>query len=205
MWPFQTPNFYCINYLAAVLLIFSLLQKQDLKAQKTAPVNIWNAENNYIFKTNLKLYGNEFSGLFVIKKTSETHFRTIFLNEVGMKFFDFEIAAERDSVLHVFDPLNKPALIKLLINDYRKLLFLPKAENCKQLRTKKESRICKSEKLHYRFYSAKGLPNEIYRQMFFMKSFLIEMSNYREDFPEKIRISHKFIKFEQYLYLIENQ
>jgi hypothetical protein len=191
--------------LAALLLIFLFLQKQDLKGQETAPVSIWEAENNYIFKTNLKLYGNEFSGLFVINKTKENHFRTIFLNEVGMKFFDFQIGAEDDSILHVFEPLNKPSLIKLLINDYRTLLFLPKTEDCRRLKTKKNKHICKSGKYNYQFNATDSRLHEIYQRIFFMKPFLIEMNNYDKNFPGKIRISHKFIKFEQSLYLLENQ
>ena len=203
MLPFRIPNFCCIKtWLLPVL--FTVLQMQEVKAQESNLANIWNSGNKYLFKTNIKVYGNEFSGLFVIKKTDAEHYRTIFLNEVGMKFFDFEIGAEDDSVLHVFEPLNKTSFIKLLINDYRTLLFLPKTEDCRRLKTKKDKRICKSGTYYYQFNTTDGRLNEIYQRIFFIKPFSIKMTDYQEYFPQKIRLSHKFIKFEQNLYLLEN-
>ena len=46
--------------------------------------------NSFLFKTNITVYGKDYSGLLVTKQMSPQDYRVIFTTELGMKLFDFE-------------------------------------------------------------------------------------------------------------------
>ena len=46
--------------------------------------------NSFLFKTNIRVYGKDFSGLLVTKQMQPNDYRVIFTTELGMKLFDFE-------------------------------------------------------------------------------------------------------------------
>lgn len=85
-----------------------------------------------IYKTDLKLYGKELSGITLIKKTGED-FRLVFLSEVGLKYFDLEFFARNDSVQvhHIASFLDKGNIQKMMVNNYRLICmtFLSKAKD----------------------------------------------------------------------------
>jgi hypothetical protein len=95
-----------------------------------------------LFKAKIDLYSKHYSGLIILKQTDSLIAHLTFVTEVGMKMFDFEIQNHKLKAVYIFEPLNKPKLIKLLTSDLE-LLILQKAYN------KEASVYNDSEKITY--------------------------------------------------------
>src|SRR5438105_95390 len=79
--------------------------------------------NSFLFKTNITVYGKDFSGLLVTKQMSPQDYRVIFTTELGMKLFDFEFK-DTSFTLHFCVPqFNKPKLLKTIQQDIQILLM----------------------------------------------------------------------------------
>ena len=76
-----------------------------------------------LFKATLDISKNHLSGVMFIKQTSDTTYRIIFSNELGMTYFDFELLERQMIVLSVFPQMNRKSLLKILENDFRMILF----------------------------------------------------------------------------------
>lgn len=81
-----------------------------------------NPEIDYVYKTNITVYGNELSGIFIAKKINETTHRVVFTTEFGNKLLDFEISETDFKVNSIVDELNRKILINTLKVDFRLLL-----------------------------------------------------------------------------------
>ena len=79
-------------------------------------------QTDYVYKTNILVYGNEMSGIFVVKRTSETSHRVVFTTEFGNKLLDFEIAENNYKVNSIVEELDRKMLINTLVADFRLLL-----------------------------------------------------------------------------------
>lgn len=87
--------------------------------------------NKAVYRTNMVLFGNELSGLTLVKKTGKDY-RVVFMSEVGLKYFDMEFFHENDSVkVHqITSFLDKGPVEKMMINNYR-LIFMTFTQNVK--------------------------------------------------------------------------
>jgi hypothetical protein len=81
-----------------------------------------NSEMDYVYKTNITIYGNELSGIFIAKKINDTTHRVVFTTEFGNKLLDFEISETNFRVNSIVDELDRKILINTLKTDFRMLL-----------------------------------------------------------------------------------
>jgi hypothetical protein len=92
------------------------------------------ADNN-LFRATVDIKKHHFTGLLVIKQMGLPEppavsmneacpgiYRVVFMNEVGMTFFDLELTADSFRVVSCFESLNRKALMKILETDFRILL-----------------------------------------------------------------------------------
>lgn len=77
---------------------------------------------DYVYKASISVYGNNFGGIFIVKKTNETTHRAVFTTEFGNTLFDFEISGNDFKVNHIIDELNRKILINTLKRDFMLLL-----------------------------------------------------------------------------------
>ncbi len=88
-----------------------------------------------LYKTRLEIGKHKLSGMMFMKRTSDSTFRVVFANEIGMTFFDIEISAVSATVHAIFPSMDKPALLKTLEQDLRLMLirdpFITKIMPCK--------------------------------------------------------------------------
>jgi hypothetical protein len=75
-----------------------------------------------LYKGSMDISKYHFSGIFLLKKTSERSFRIVFSNELGMSFYDLELKGDEFIVHSCMPLLNKAPLLKLLEHDFRLLL-----------------------------------------------------------------------------------
>lgn len=81
-----------------------------------------NAQADYVYKANISVYGNELTGILIVKKTAETTHRVVFTTEFGNKLFDFELSPNHFQLNHIVEELNRPIILRTLENDFRLLL-----------------------------------------------------------------------------------
>ncbi|MCE3279166.1 MAG: hypothetical protein K0S44_1357 [Bacteroidetes bacterium] len=104
----------------------------------TSPAPIFGDNfNSFLFKTNITVYGKDFSGLLVTKQMSPKNYRVIFTTELGMKIFDFEFKDTSFTLHYCVPQFNRPKLIStiqedikiLLMNDLKNKTFEKLADN----------------------------------------------------------------------------
>jgi hypothetical protein len=78
------------------------------------------------YTANVDVAGQHLSGLLFIKQMPDLSYRTVFTNEAGVTFFDFEFTSENGFHIHkIIKQLNKKAVITLLGKDFSLLLGKP--------------------------------------------------------------------------------
>lgn len=79
--------------------------------------------NSSLYKAKINLYNRYFSGLIVLKQTDSVTSHLVFVTELGMKMFDFKIQNNELELIYIFEPLNKPNILKLLKSDMKLILL----------------------------------------------------------------------------------
>ena len=72
-----------------------------------------------LYKAKVDIRGNPFSGLFAIRIYPDETYRVVFLNELGMKFFDFETGSKGLTAHHCFEAFQKSGVRKILEESFR--------------------------------------------------------------------------------------
>ena len=76
------------------------------------------------FRTTIDIIKNHLSGILIVKQTDSVTKHMVFVTELGMKMFDFEIVKSDIKANYVFEPLNKPVLISALQENFKNMLLL---------------------------------------------------------------------------------
>jgi hypothetical protein len=78
------------------------------------------------YSATIDVYGRHMSGLLLIKNTGGGNYRTVFTNEAGVSFFDFEFDRTRGfAVKRIISQLDRKPVINTLREDFSLLLGLP--------------------------------------------------------------------------------
>jgi len=145
-----------------------------------------------IFKARIKVYQRSFSGLIVLKKTDTTTSHLTFITEIGMKMFDFEIKDNSFKLIYIFDPLNKPNIIKLLENDMQ-LLLLHQAFGASAEVFEKNNifvyKIKKNDRYYFKVNANNTIHSIVKKGPLFSKEKV--KYSYRDSFfPQNIKLKH---------------
>ncbi len=84
---------------------------------------IINKDKALLFKAKINLFNKYYSGLIVLKQTDSITSHLVFITELGMKMFDFEIRNNQFKLIYVFEPLDKPKILNLLESDMQLILL----------------------------------------------------------------------------------
>ncbi len=76
------------------------------------------------YKASIDVLKNHLTGIIIVKQTDSVSTHIIFVTEIGMKMFDFEWKNNEMNAAYVFEPLNKPTLIKALLSNFKQMLLL---------------------------------------------------------------------------------
>ncbi|WP_299901609.1 hypothetical protein [uncultured Aquimarina sp.] len=93
--------------------------ESDVKESDTFE-NLYFASSSidYVYKADIKVYGNEFSGILIIKKISEDKHRIVFTSQFGSTFFDIELENDSFKINSVVEQLNRKIILNTLIRDF---------------------------------------------------------------------------------------
>ncbi len=209
---FNIRKLYFLILLSFLFLISSCYTKElvdtklpDKPEYKTSYFN--QTCKSYIFKTYINIYNNDFSGIIVIKPVEDDSYRIVFLNELGMKFFDIEISPDSFIKHKIFESLNRKSLINLLVRDFKLLLYnkVDLVSSDKYLEKEGVFYVFRPKNTKNLLFINKdeGLLSKIEQYSIFRKINIVEFKNFKNKFPENILILHKNIKFAIELSLIE--
>ncbi|MFH0756116.1 MAG: hypothetical protein V2B15_02375 [Bacteroidota bacterium] len=76
-----------------------------------------------LFKSNISLFREHYSGLFLVKKMPDSSTHVVFLSELGLSLLDLRYKDDKFEVVSVQEFLNKPSILRTLKNDFRTLLL----------------------------------------------------------------------------------
>jgi len=121
-------KYLCLSSLL-ITVIISCSPTHKYTLRKTEVVrdsdihSIVNKEHSLLFKAGISVYNKYYTGLIVLKQTDSITSHLVFITELGMKMFDFRIQNNQLKLMHVFEPLNKPKIVKLLESDLKLILL----------------------------------------------------------------------------------
>ena len=155
-----------------------------------------NSKTDYVYKTNITVYGHELSGIFIAKKINDTTHRVVFTTEFGNKLLDFEISETTFKVNSIVSELDRKVLINTLTEDFRLLL---KKDYLIQEQFENESdNIYKSadgNRDNYLFVSKKDQKLEkVVHSSKTKEKITLTFDSENNIFAEKIQINHQNIK-----------
>ena len=154
------------------------------------------SKTDYVYKTNITVYGNEISGIFIAKKINDTTHRIVFTTEFGNKLMDFEISDTDFKVNSIVSELDRKILINTLKEDFR--LLLKKDYQIQEQFENDSADIYKSKdgkRDNYLFISKKDHRLEkIVHSSKTKEKFTLTFSSENNIFAEKIQIIHQNIK-----------
>lgn len=152
-----------------------------------------------LYKTDINIYGNDLTGITIIKKT-DSAMRVVSVSELGMKYFDFEFPynqQEEPIVHYIMEPLNKKLLVNMIKKDFGLLFYLPAVNNTQLLVNidDKSNTLAKYNKLLY-FSDTTGDISYIKKQRIFSPNkTIITLSQSTNPYPDTIDINHSKISF----------
>ena len=101
----------------------------ELKNASTQETTLQKAENlyfsskeDYVYKTQMEIYGNQMSGILIIKKINETTHRVALTSDFGNKLVDFEISDNDFKINYIIPDLDKKMVKNFLKKDFKILL-----------------------------------------------------------------------------------
>lgn len=197
-----------LRYLIIFILLLQscLTGKLELSNKNFTPKKILSENTkSYIYRADFRLYDNNFSGLLILKNKNKSR-RIVFINEIGMKFFDLELFADSFKIHHIFGPMNKKMFINLLVDDFNFMLMNNIDSNSENFIDKKTGNLVlkqKNVKEIYYFDKNTLLPKSAEKYSLIRKIVFIKYKNYRNKIPKHINIKHKNIKFEMNLTFIK--
>jgi len=179
-------------------------KKQNFEEVTTEKVEIINpyfsdSIQDYVYKADIKVFKNSFSGIFIVKKLGEKHHRIVFTTEMGNKLFDFEFLQENFKINYILPEMNKKVLINVLKRDFFALIeekpFSAKTYSKGDLRMNQADLLAKK---HYYLFE-NGILNKIVRVGKGKEKVTFLLSGINDNIVNGIQIKHHNIKLEIYL------
>ncbi|OXB01306.1 hypothetical protein B0A75_06985 [Flavobacterium oncorhynchi] len=197
----STIQFLLINCFLAIVLVScgsvtkNYTPKKIDKTSYDVPY-FSDSKTDYVYKTNISVYGNELSGIFIAKKINDTTHRIVFTTEFGNKLMDFEISETDFKINSIVSELDRKILINTLKEDFR--LLLKKQYLIQEQFENESDNIYKSadgKRDNYIFVSKKDQKLEkIVHASKTKEKFTLYFNSENNIFAEKIQIIHQNIK-----------
>lgn len=165
--------------------------------------------NSFLFKTNITVYGKDFSGLLVTKQMAPQDYRVIFTTELGMKLFDFEFRDTSFTLHYCVPQFNRPKLLKTIRQDIEMLLMnnlkAQTFENYTDPKGLYNVAKTKSEGMYNYYFTEQGSKHlvKIEHSKKRIKKTIFTLNRYENDFPQNVLIQHCDIKLKIELNLLK--
>ncbi len=125
MRQFLTQILVC-SFLAFFLVSCKTYQPENLTkviSDKKEVENLYfSSSEDYVYKCQMEVYGNDISGIVILKKISNDKHRVVMTTDFGNKMIDFEVSQTDFKLNYVLPDLDKKMVINFLKNDFQLLL-----------------------------------------------------------------------------------
>lgn len=82
-------------------------------------------DSSLVLDTWIDFKKNRFSGQLIVAPTDSANtYQLVFLSDLGLSFFDFEVGEKTFVVNHCIEPLQRKAVLSIFEQDFRTLLML---------------------------------------------------------------------------------
>ncbi|WP_299439099.1 hypothetical protein [uncultured Aquimarina sp.] len=81
-----------------------------------------NLEVDYVYKADITVYGNEFSGILIAKKIATQKHRIVFTSQFGSTFFDIEFEKDSYKINSIVEQLDRKIILNTLVKDFSLLI-----------------------------------------------------------------------------------
>lgn len=161
------------------------------------------------YKSIMKFNKKQLTGIVLVKKIPVVNsYRTVFMSETGLKYFDFEFFPTDSVEIHyVMDAFDRKALIKIITSDFM-LLFKSKIDNnnLKVFQSEKENawklHFKQKGKYYYKYISQNVFPIEVEKRACLSPQTKIEIKSYEEEIPSSILFTHGILGYTMKLELL---
>ena len=165
-----------------------------------------NSEFDYVYKSDIAVYGNEFSGILIIKKIALQKHRMVFTSQFGSTFFDIEFEKDTYKINTIVEQLDRKIILNTLLRDFA--LLVKEKEIVAQRYFTNTYTIFENQKnkrSNYYFYNQKDTSlDKIVHTTKYKEKFTIFFRNITQNqIAENIRIDHKNIKLSIELNLLK--
>lgn len=151
---------------------------------------------DYIYKAHISVYGNDFGGIFIVKRIDETSHRVAFTTEFGNKLFDFTITDTDFTVNYIVEDMDRKIIVNTLKKDF--MLLLKKKHNVSSMYENSEYIVytSKSAKRDNYIFTDKnsGRLKQIVNATKAKEKVIITFEPKSKMLANKITIDHKNIK-----------
>ncbi|MHA7057013.1 hypothetical protein ACWGOQ_0007330 [Aquimarina sp. M1] len=156
-----------------------------------------NQKIDYVYKADITIYGNEFSGILILKKIDLQNHRMVFTSQFGSTFFDIEFKKGAYKINSIVEQLDRKIILNTLIRDFS--LLVKEKATVVEIFHNKEYNVLKNQednRSNYYFYNQSGFGlDKIIHTTKRNEKFTIHFNNISEDKVAKnIRIDHQNIK-----------
>lgn len=79
-------------------------------------------EKDYVYRAKIEAYGNEFGGIFILKKVDDNLHRIVLTTDFGFKMLDVEVSQTTFKVNFILEQLDRKIILKTLEHDFKTLL-----------------------------------------------------------------------------------
>jgi hypothetical protein len=195
---------FCLSSLFITLIIScSPIHNYELKRRQIVTESdirtIINKDNSLLYKAKINFFNKYYSGLILLKKTDSITSHLVFVTELGMKMFDFEIQNNQFKLNYVFEPLNKPDILKTIESDFKLILLQNLLNNSVSVFEKNENDnsiyLAKNKKLKY-YYFVNTNTHSVTKTIVKGKVFIKEKVSYIYNeslIAKQIKLKHKGI------------
>ncbi|WP_299311191.1 hypothetical protein [uncultured Aquimarina sp.] len=156
-----------------------------------------NLDIDYVYKADIEVYGNEFSGILILKKVTPQKHRIVFTSQFGSTFFDIEFEKDGYKINSIVEQLDRKIILNTLIRDFS--LLIKETGTVEEKYYDDSYNVLKNEidkRYNYYFYNQSDLRlHKIVHTTKRKEKFMILFKDISKSLIAKnIRIDHKNIK-----------
>lgn len=121
------------------------------------------------YKASIDFLNKHFTGLIVLKQTDADTKHLVFVTELGMRMFDFEMKGDSMKPVFVFDALNKPELVSAIVRNFETILLFKWFNKSTEVKVKSGKEVLHLAEKRHHLFLFRNENNYCVRQLVFNK------------------------------------
>lgn len=168
--PLLLSSIVCLLFSSCAISKYKHLNCDKVVLNKEYLLPVLKEKQSVKFKTTIDVLKNHLTGIVIVKETDSITKRIVFVTELGLKMFDFEMKKNTINAVYVFEPLNKPTIIAVLKENFKNMLLLDVYDvNSGKCTNKKNEAVFVQKNMNSKRYFTTTNQNELTIQETFHK------------------------------------